>query len=456
MHANLVFQMTFFRLWAMRRVFLKNLVRQFRELRGRSRPDADDRGEGAELLQAIIENEPEAHKVADAAKDDSGPSVILKPIIRPGPPKAGWFGGEPMLPPHVDWPEIDGVPLCFLAQIDLGKLPTHIWSGLGPREGFLVFFNHPNRCDAKVLHVKGDLAARSADVPLPNFLWTRDHGADAPRYPYYNKFPVTAIEHAGQMPEPVGWIPGRSSKFSAPFGGDKESLDMTNPQHLPFDMPSLDILITCMSDAIDKRLKQCAIQLDKEPSEQARSKLLAIQSEANKARTAFDEAVRDVKTQSFDLESVAAFVRKTAPLALTHFELMRGSDNKVVDINPVSMSLIDPERSKWAGVYLQNLNNHLFECFLHAPDEIPSPHRDRIEQICEFRAAHESGGMSHAPRGFIYTPHGQGSANEVLLELPSSNLTGWLWGDAYSLVFLIDRKALQRGKFDKIMVDITN
>lgn len=440
----------------MRRVFLQNLKSQFRELRGRSRSDNQDGGKGTPLLEAIIENETLAHKVADAAKKDTGPSVILKPVIRPGPPEAGWFGGEPMLPPHVDWPEIDGVPLCFLAQIDLAKLPTHIWSGLGPREGFLVFFNHPNRCDAKVLHVRGNLALCSADVPLPNFLWTRDDGAAAPRYPYYNKFPVTATEHVGQMPEPVGWMPGRSSKFPPPFGGDKERLDVASPQHLPFDSASLDILITCMSDAIDMRLRQCALQLDKDPLEEARRKLLHIQSAANKTRKIFDGAVHNVKLQSFDPERIDAFVKETACLALTHFDLIRGSDNRAADINPVAMSLIDPDRSKWIGEYLNKLDNHLFQCFVQEPNKIPPHHRDRIEQICEFRAAHECGGMSHSPRGFIYTPHGSGSSNEVLLELPSSNLTGWLWGDTYSLVFLIDRKALKRGEFDKIMVDITN
>ncbi|WP_083217539.1 DUF1963 domain-containing protein [Thioclava sp. SK-1] len=441
-------------MWAMRSAFLRNLASRFRKLRGKyGRPFGGKRGEGAGLLQAILANEIEALEVADAAKNDTGPSLILKPVIRSGPPEAGWFGGEPMLPPHVEWPEIDGVPLCFLAQIDLAKLPTQIWSGLGPREGFLVFFNHPNRCDAKVLYVKGDLATRSADVPLPDF---RDHGAAAPRYPYYNKFPVTAIEHVGQMPEPIGWIPGRSSKFPAPFGGDKEELEVANPQQLPFDATSLDIMIKCMSDEIDLRLRQCAIQLDKEPMKTARRKLLSVQTEATETRKAFDEALRNVKGQSFDPEKCAAFIRETGSLPLTHFELIRGSDYKVTDINPVFMSLIDPEKSNWSGKYLLKLNNYLFECFVREPDNMSALHRDRIEQICEFRAAHESGGMSHAPHGFIYTPHGQGSANEVLLELPSSYLTGWVWGDFYSLVFLIDRKALERGEFEKIMVDITN
>lgn len=439
----------------MPKTLLRKLAKRFIRTRGENWSDAPTEKDGTELLGSIIENETKALDVADAARENTGASVILKPIVRPGPTEAGWFGGKPMLPPDVEWPEIDGVPLCFLAQIDLAKLPTRIWSGLGPREGCLVFFNHPNRCAAKVLFVKGDLALRSADVPFPEFIGSRDHGA-AESYPYFNRFSVTATEHVGQMPEPVGWIPGQSRNFPPPFGGDTEKLDLILPQHRPFDAASLDILIKCMSDAIDMRLKQCANLLENNLEDVARHKVLSIQSDAIKTRVAFDAAVRDTRLQPFDPETVAVFVKATAQLPLHDYNLVRAAGNKVNDIEPVPMFLVDPERSDWGRFYLVGLDRYLFDCFVQEPDILPVHHRDRIEQICEFRAAHGSGGMSHAPRGFIYTPHGPESANEVLLELPSSNLTGWVWGGFYSLVFLIDREALKRGDFSTIKVDITN
>ena len=64
--------------------------------------------------------------------------------------------------------------------------------------------------------------------------------------------------------------------------------------------------------------------------------------------------------------------------------------------------------------------------------------------------------MGHAPMGHIYTEHGPDSPNEVLLELPTSKLMGWIWGDCYSLVLLIDRERLRRGDFSAIQFDITN
>ena len=439
----------------MRETLLGRIAKRFRENQSAKRSAAVTEKEGTELLRAIVENEAKALDVAEAARKDTGTSVILKPIVRPGPIAAGWFGGEPMLPPNANWPEIDGVPLCFLAQIDLAKLPTRIWSGLGPRDGSLVFFNHPGRCAAKVLFVKGDLAPRSADVPFPEFMASRDHGA-SDSYPYFNRFPVTATEHAGRMPEPVGWIPGQSKDFPPPFGGDTEKLDWALPQHRPFDAASLDILINCMAGAIDMRVKHCAILLDHGLEDVARHKVLSIQGDANKTREALDAIVRDARQQPFDTETLAVFFRQTAQLPLNSYKLVPSNGNKITDIEPVPMSLSDPEGSEWGRSYLAGLDRYLFDCLVQEPDRLPAQHRDRIEQICEFRAAHGSGGMSHAPRGFIYTPHGPESANEVLLELPSSNLTGWVWGGFYSAVFLIDREALKRGDFSTIEVDITN
>lgn len=439
----------------MRETLLGKLAKRFSRTQGGSRADAPIERDGTQLLRSIIENEAKALDVAEAAKCDAGPSVILKPIVRSGPTEAGWFGGEPMLTPDVEWPEIDGVPLCFLAQIDLAKLPARIWSGLGPREGCLVVFNHPNRCAAKVLFVKGDLAPCSADVPFPEFMATRDQGA-AESYPYFNRFPVTATEHAGQMPEPVGWIPGQSRNFPPPFGGDTEKLDLALPQHRPFDAASLDILIKCMAGAIDMRFKRCAILLDHDLEDVARHKVLSLQAEATKTREAFDAIVRDARLQPFDTETLSVFSRETAQLPLHSYKLVRSNGNKITDIEPVPMFLGDPERSGWGRSYLAGLDRYLFDCFVQGPDSLPAHHRDRIEQICEFRAAHGSGGMSHAPRGFIYTPHGRDSSNEVLLELPSSGLIGWVWGGFSSLVLLIDREALKRGDFSTVKADITN
>lgn len=51
-----------------------------------------------------------------------------------------YFGGVPELPPDAIWPTWKGVPLSFLAQVDLGAAPKDDWPEWMPRSGRLTFF----------------------------------------------------------------------------------------------------------------------------------------------------------------------------------------------------------------------------------------------------------------------------------------------------------------------------
>ena len=94
--------------------------------------------------------------------------------------------------------------------------------------------------------------------------------------------------------------------------------------------------------------------------------------------------------------------------------------------------------------------------YLENPAALPGPLRARLERDWGYAALHERAILGRAPEGFIYTPHGPDTPNEVLLELPSSSLVGWSWGDNYSLVVLIARDDLKRGDFSRLLFDITN
>jgi uncharacterized protein YwqG len=68
-------------------------------------------------------------------------------LVRKFPPDRNsralsFFGGLPRLPKGLDWPYSDllGKHITFLAQIDLGSLPTFQWRSRLPEEGTLFFF----------------------------------------------------------------------------------------------------------------------------------------------------------------------------------------------------------------------------------------------------------------------------------------------------------------------------
>ena len=96
-------------------------------------------------------------------------SVVIRRQIPPrfDEPVRSWIGGLPQMPEGVEWPRSISSespqkgerPLHFLAQICCADLPTDLWGGLGPREGWLLLFADPNQgCpegpDAfRVLHI---------------------------------------------------------------------------------------------------------------------------------------------------------------------------------------------------------------------------------------------------------------------------------------------------------------
>ena len=65
---------------------------------------------------------------------------------------ASWLGGLPMMPDDVEWPrginsekpQEGARPLHFVAQIACADLPPELWGGLGPRQGWLLFFVNNN------------------------------------------------------------------------------------------------------------------------------------------------------------------------------------------------------------------------------------------------------------------------------------------------------------------------
>lgn len=88
------------------------------------------------------------------------------------------IGGRPDLPAELAWPEPQGKPLPFFAQLALAELAPFDEQGLLPREGWLVFFAAPSELllevedecwDWKVLHLPAgcELVPRELPAAIP-------------------------------------------------------------------------------------------------------------------------------------------------------------------------------------------------------------------------------------------------------------------------------------------------
>ncbi len=82
-------------------------------------------------------------RVAEHLKQSLKPAIRMEsspPSALPLPLGASRLGGLPDLPPALDWPTWKGVPMVFLAQIQLQEVVPYDVEQLLPTCGFLFFF----------------------------------------------------------------------------------------------------------------------------------------------------------------------------------------------------------------------------------------------------------------------------------------------------------------------------
>jgi uncharacterized protein YwqG len=69
------------------------------------------------------------------------PTSYLKPVTSTTSDRRGSrAGGLPALPPGVEWPSREGIPLAFVAQLDLSEQPASLAAQGFPTTGLLLFF----------------------------------------------------------------------------------------------------------------------------------------------------------------------------------------------------------------------------------------------------------------------------------------------------------------------------
>ncbi len=93
--------------------------------------------------------------------------------------QASKLGGSPYLPEGIDWPAFNGIPLGFLAQINLAEIPPYAAKKALPSSGILYFFSAygwgehfpwdevGNPEASKVIYFNGDLGTLKY-MPVPD------------------------------------------------------------------------------------------------------------------------------------------------------------------------------------------------------------------------------------------------------------------------------------------------
>ncbi|MBB99027.1 MAG: hypothetical protein CML67_05765 [Rhodobacteraceae bacterium] len=415
------------------------------------------------MLLGILENEIEALERQREAREQGGPCVVLMSAMSGTTEEtAGWFGGAPKLPAKTKWPHIDDEPLRFLCQIDLSKLPRRLWGGVGPRHGWLAFFVHPIDYRPHILHVMEPLSER--DGPGQSDAgWFRRWSPEAqiedplsPKWPFYiterSEGRVVSQEDAREE------LYGPSLLFKADFA------DLSRPEIHPFDEVTLNLLVSSLEEYLQAKQRQIERFISDKKLHAKDAAELARLADLNSASIGRFEVVkaqmyaRDERLRS---DEDLCLLEEIHELPISQIIYRKNDEDGFADLDISIRRLGDrPDRGAgplwWFELYASVLYQRALSAYSRDPERLPSPLRHHMEQTWILEADRSRAAMAHSPEGHIYTPYGPATPNEVLLELPSNPLTRWIWGDCYSIVFVISRKDLAKGKFNRVTFDITN
>jgi hypothetical protein len=396
--------------------------------------------------------------VWDYLRHEDRPRAILTPIVPIRFDEAdSWFGGKPRLPKDIAWPEHKGIPLRFACQINLSRLPAGIWSGAGPRDGWLAVFFHPERNAAEVFHVRGEVEERDGPGQMAAD-WARTYASETAGTDFLPRWPVKIDELRD------AYATGSVDIRFAVYAGKDEKPDLANPALHPFDTKTLGVLLDGLEEFFIRQVKDmCRFPPMKKVREDdlqwmLEAKALAFQSLEDFYKV---EGILAPGRYRFDPEKVASQLPKIANLATYEFNYLKDDGDGYCCLEHRRSSLcelpvISRSRPLWWERYTSSLYWLGVNAYTKDPASLHPALRERMEGIWLHETQGFHGAMGHGPAGHIYTPHGPETDTEVLLELPTSRMQGWIWGDAYSIVLLIKRKPLSQGNFADIAVDITN
>lgn len=419
------------------------------------RKSGDEARAGAELLRAFIGYQQETEQMKEAARSSARTAAILRPQIPLGEGRSvGWLGGDAKLPESMAWPEQDGEKLLFLGQINLAALPKDLWSGLGPRSGWLAFFaSDKSDFMPKAIHIDGSLVETKA--PPPNSAeWTRIFNFNEPKSFALPRWPLILETILGDALH--------QSAAPTPEGHERAATLLDAAYH-PFDKATTELLLRTLGEDVTRMAREIVrfpamkkLRPDDAAWFQEQRQIIM------ETFVRFFELEGQMRAaNNYDAFTIAGFIAALGELDAYDIQYLRDDGSGYAELMLRETKLFDlpslgSGARQWLDRYEAGLTNHALVAYTKDPANLPAPQRTRMEAHWQDLSPWGLGLMGHAPMGHIYTEHGPDSCNEVLLELPTSKLMGWIWGDCYSLVLLIDRERLRRGDFSAIKFDITN
>lgn len=432
------------------------------------------------LEPAIAEVEQEAFYAEEYSFDEADPEEEEQPeapgpathraeavalrLVPQIPPRdailtTSWLGGRPRLPGGMPWPQIDGEPADFLAQIDCAGLPPGLWGRLGPRDGALAVFIHRRDYAVRIFHLRDtDTAvspARALDDPDG---WFGPHGGlgfgDLASFAVraFPEWPVDLV-----MLRPGDPDPGREGDQDEPGSALYErGYDIADPAFHPFDWDSMTAMVTLLEMRLDRLVTEAAPPAGAEDAAEIEARA-AINREARARAEEIIAIVHDSAARiPFSASDATAVMAALHAIRWTKAVRTTDPETGAEQVEAIALPLTThhPDANLWVHDYQTILFDRAKHAWCANPDSLSAPARAFYEPWWRELGAREMATMGDAPAGYV--PDYDAERDAVLLELPTSGLMSRAFGDGDNLVLTIAKADLASGDFSKLRVQLSN
>jgi hypothetical protein len=219
--------------------------------------------------------------------------------------------------------------------------------------------------------------------------------------------------------------------------GRLDPLDISEQRFQPFDWPSLEMMMQ-----LALRCSETHLPSPEAPVPNSMSSLVQL---------------KDLRAAVALMAETQPFSPEIASVILTATRLMPAflprNPPKPDPQNPVPEGAAG-EPTDWQVPYVRFLQDRAKHIHSAGAGPLPAPLLAHCQEVWRDWAAHEMGGMGHRPWAKLRSFDEKEEV--VLLELPSSHLMNWHFGNAGHLVISIRRKDLELGDFGRIGVHVRN
>lgn len=436
------------------------------------------------------------------ARGTEAVSVRLVPQlpVRDRNTPAAWLGGGACLPPGMAWPQSNGSALQLLAQFDCAQLPAGLWQGLGPRDGWLAIFVDPMTIEAQVLHFpEAGAFHRAPPVPKDCVMVSYDTGKRAAASGYTWGFPrwpvdIVTVHHGRGDPRKDGHCPALHVRY-------RQRYDIVSERLVPFDWTTAQLMMDLALAAYEgrgakgntdafkpetlTRLEQAINDAERDGADaeaiarqrvdlEDRRAMAAVHDFAARNGAAITEQLRTFKAdvermaanQPFSLDAIASVLDGMRSMTWTHKDVppffrdgkqLPHAQRLEEGVRVFSLPLTSHAPSlapSWVWDFEMRLREAAKLAYLDDPSTLPAELVGHCESAWADMALHDAGGMGHVPWGYVH--EFDDGEDVTLIELPSSDLIGWMFGDVDHLVITLKASDLARSDFSRPLVQITN